>query len=61
MADRREAAEALAVAREAATAAIAVLRARLDDADAGGAGRKRARDFVTIADEAAEAVIVERI
>jgi myo-inositol-1(or 4)-monophosphatase len=61
VADPREAAEALAVAREAAAGAVAVLRARLDDADAGGAERKQARDFVTIADEAAEAVIVERI
>lgn len=49
------------MAREAAADAVAVLRARLDDADAGGAERKQARDFVTIADEAAEAVIIERI
>jgi myo-inositol-1(or 4)-monophosphatase len=61
VADPSEAAEALAVAREAAADAVAVLRARLDDADAGGAERKQARDFVTIADQAAEAVIVERI
>ncbi len=61
MADRFESAEALAVAREAAADAVRVLRARLADADAGGAERKQARDFVTIADEAAEAVIVERL
>jgi myo-inositol-1(or 4)-monophosphatase len=61
VADRIETAEALAVAREAAADAVTVLRARLADADAGGAARKQARDFVTIADEAAEAVIVERI
>lgn len=61
MVDRREADEALAVAREAAADALKVLRSRLADVDAGDAERKRARDFVTIADEAAETVIVERI
>ncbi|MGH7549553.1 MAG: inositol monophosphatase family protein [Gemmatimonadota bacterium] len=61
MADRIESAEALAVAREAAADAVTILRARLANADAGGAERKQARDFVTIADEAAEAAIVERL
>jgi myo-inositol-1(or 4)-monophosphatase len=61
VADRTDTAEALAVAREAAADAVTVLRARLADADAVGAARKQARDFVTIADEAAEAVIVERL
>lgn len=61
MADRTETDEALAVAREAAADAVTVLRARLADADAAGAARKQARDFVTIADEAAEAVIVARL
>ncbi|MGH7570511.1 MAG: inositol monophosphatase family protein [Gemmatimonadota bacterium] len=61
MADRIESAEALAVAREAAADAVTILRARLAGADAQGAERKQARDFVTIADEAAETAIVERI
>lgn len=61
MADPIETAEALAVAREAAADAVTILRTRLAGADAQGAERKRARDFVTIADEAAEAAIVERL
>lgn len=61
MADPVESAEALAVAREAAADAVAILRTRLAGADAQGAERKQARDFVTIADEAAEAAIVERL
>lgn len=61
MADRVDSAEALAVAREAAAEAVAILRARLAGADAAGAERKHARDFVTVADEASEAAIVERL
>ncbi len=60
VADRVESAEALAVAREAAADAVAILRARLAETD-GRAERKQARDFVTIADEASEAAIVERL
>lgn len=59
-ADGVETAEALAVAREAAAGAVEVLRQAL--AGAGGAvSAKRPRDFVTDADRAAEAVIVERL
>ena len=61
MADRLESAEALAVARDAAAHAVRVLLDRLAGSDAGGAERKQARDFVTVADEAAETVIVERL
>lgn len=61
MADRADSAEALAVAREAAAGAVGILRARLAEADAGGAERKQARDFVTVADQAAEAAIVGRL
>lgn len=59
-ADTVETADALAVAREAATGAIEVLRKAL--AGAGGAvSAKHPRDFVTDADRAAEERIIERL
>ena len=65
-ADGADSAEALAVAREAADAAAGILRRSAAGADErqrneGSISAKRARDFVSDADRAAEERIVERL
>ncbi len=61
MADAVETADALAVAREAAADAVAVLRAAAESAGQYEVADKQSRDFVTAIDRAAEEAIVERI
>ncbi len=61
MTDGVETADALAVAREAAADAVAVLRAAAESAHENVVTDKQPRDFVTATDHAAEEAIVERI
>ncbi len=61
MTDAIETADALAVAREAAADAVAVLRAASDSARQHLVTDKQPRDFVTAVDHAAEETIVGRI
>jgi myo-inositol-1(or 4)-monophosphatase len=59
--DTVETADALAVAREAAADAVAVLQAAAESAHENVVTDKQPRDFVTAIDHAAEEAIVERI
>ncbi len=61
MADATDSAEALAVAREAAAEAVAVLRGAWTSTGRGQAEEKRPHDLVTEADREAERRAVERI